>query len=84
MPFDPVLSRELRSLQDELSAQQTARRNPTPDGTTGGSSPAPKPPHDLLDRQTLLKIGATDPADQVHTDHPRTPFPAAKGQKEGH
>jgi len=43
-----------------------------------------KPPHDLLDRQTLLKIGATDPADQVHTGHPRTPFPATNGQKEGH
>ena len=48
-------------------------------------SPAiPQAPHDLLDRQTLLKIGATDLADQVHADHPRTPFPATKGQKEGH
>ncbi len=43
-----------------------------------------KPPHDLLDRQTLLKIGATDPADQIHTDHPPpTPFPATEGQRKG-
>ena len=42
-----------------------------------------KPSHDLLDRQTLLKIGTTDPADQVHTNHPRTPSPATSGQREG-
>src|SRR5271168_4188057 len=40
-------------------------------------------PDDLLDRPALLEIRATDLADQVHADHPHTPFQAASGQKEG-
>jgi len=40
-------------------------------------------PHDLLDGPRLLEIGATYLADQVHADHPRTPFPTTTGQKEG-
>ena len=42
-----------------------------------------KRPNDLLDRPSLLEIGAPYLADLVHPKHPHQPFLADPGQKEG-
>jgi ElaB/YqjD/DUF883 family membrane-anchored ribosome-binding protein len=46
MATDAVVSRELRSLQDELSASQRERASPTPSPAAAASGPAaaPSPP----------------------------------------
>ena len=38
-------------------------------------------PHDLVDRATLLKIGASNLADLLHANHSPKPFPAQQGQR---